>query len=181
MISICTTLIRLRRDLVVLNLPHLAVILQLLLFTMRSPRPNLGGKQTGVVASSLPKWINISQPLGVDEAKALARLLESLSTKTLVKVHTSSNDPQKAESLAKPFSKHAAHVLKAYVQASNDSLCVLPIAVRKALQPGLFSLCGVTNDFSRDALMASISDAGEKAILKGLWKEYEKQRYVGKG
>ncbi|KAJ8084273.1 hypothetical protein PM082_003041 [Marasmius tenuissimus] len=181
MLTICAALIRLRRDLVVLNLPHLAVVLQLLLLTMRSPRPNLGGKQTGVVASSLPRWVNIRQPLGVDEAKALARLLESLSTKTLVRVHASSNDPQKAESLAKPFSKHAAYVLKAYVQASNDPLCVLPVAVRKALQPGLFSLCGITNDFSRDALMASISDTGEKAILKGLWKDYEKQRYVGKG
>ncbi|KAL0579816.1 hypothetical protein V5O48_002227 [Marasmius crinis-equi] len=180
-LSICTALVRLRRDLVVLTLPHLAVVLQLLLMTMRSPRPNLGGKQTGVVSGSFPKWMNIRQPLAVEEAKALARLLESLSTKTLVKVHTSSNEPQKAESLAKPFSKHAAHVLRAYVQASNDPLCVLPAAVRKALQPGLFSLCSITNDYSRDALMASMGDAGEKLILKGLWKEYEKQRYVGKG
>jgi len=42
-------------------------------------------------------------------------------------------------------------------------------------------LCGMLNDYSRDALMASATDAGEKALVKALWREYEKQRYVGKG
>ncbi|KAF9270461.1 hypothetical protein L218DRAFT_36093 [Marasmius fiardii PR-910] len=182
-ILICNALIRLRRDLVVFTLPHLTAVLQLLVMTMRTPRPNLGGKQTEIVSNTLPVWMNVQQPLGPDQAKSLARLLESLTTKTVVKLHGTSIEPQpqKAESLAKPFSKHAAYVLKAYIQASNDSLCVIPSPVRRALQPGLYSLCSMMNDFNRDALMASISDVGEKAILRALWKDYEKQRYIGKG
>jgi hypothetical protein len=37
------------------------------------------------------------------------------------------------------------------------------------------------NEHSRDAMMVSALDAGGKATMKALWKEYEKQRYVGKG
>ncbi|KAG7099460.1 hypothetical protein E1B28_001310 [Marasmius oreades] len=179
--SICNALIRLRRDLVVFSLPHLTAVLQLLVMTMRTPRPNLGGKQTEVVSNTLPMWMNVRQPPGPEEAKSLARLLVSLSTKTAVKYYGSSTEYQKAESLAQPFSKHAAYVLKAYIQASNDPLCVIPSVIRRALTPGLYSLCNMMNEFNRDALMASITDVGEKAILKALWKEYEKQRYVGKG
>lgn len=29
--------------------------------------------------------------------------------------------------------------------------------------------------------MVSALDSGGKMVLKGLWREYEKQRYVGKG
>jgi len=63
----------------------------------------------------------------------------------------------------------------------NNPFCVLPAAVRKELQPGLYALCGLLNEYSRDALMASATDGGEKAVLKALWREYEQQRYVGKG
>jgi len=92
-----------------------------------------------------------------------------------------SADSQKAESLAKPFSKHAAFVLKAYMDAMNDPLCVMPLGVRKELYPGLFSLCDMINEYSRDAMMVSALDAGGKATMKALWNEYEKQKYVGKG
>lgn len=118
----------------------------------------------------------------MEESKALSRLLEALTTKTVIKrLTTSTTATQKAESLAKPFSKHAAYVIKAYVEALNDPLCVLTAGVRKGLQPGLYALCGMMNDFSRDALMVSASDAGEKTVVKALWREYEKQRYIGKG
>ncbi|EEB91902.1 hypothetical protein MPER_09667 [Moniliophthora perniciosa FA553] len=126
-------------------------------------------------------WINVRQPLGPEEAKLVARLLESLTTKTVVKVHGSAAENQKAESLTKPFSKHAAYVVKAYIEAVNDPLCVLPLAVKKALQPGLYSLCSMINEYNRDALMVAMQDQGDKSIFKDLWKEYEKQRYVGKG
>ena len=122
--------------------------------------------------------------MGVEEAKVLGRLLESLNTKTIVRAYTSSStapETQKAESLAKPFSKHAAYVLQAYIEAMNDPLCVMPIDVRKALQPGVFVLCEMVSEHSRDALMISALDAGGKALLKALWKDYDKQRYVGKG
>lgn len=115
----------------------------------------------------------------------LGRLLESLNAKTTVRSFASSSavaaEPQKAESLAKPFSKHAAYVLEAYIEAMNDPLCVLSLEVRKELQPGMFALCGMVSEHSRDALMVSALDTGGKATLKALWKDYEKQRYVGKG
>ncbi|KAJ3790316.1 Urb2/Npa2 family-domain-containing protein, partial [Lentinula aff. detonsa] len=181
-VSIATALIRLRRDLVVLTIPHLGIVLRRLIQSMQSPRSNLGPKQSIVVSSRLPSWINVQHPLSVEEGKALSRLLESLNSKTVFrKLTTSTAAPPKAESLAKPFSKHAAYVIKAYVESLNDPLCVIPAAVRKELQPGLFALCGMMNNFNRDALMASTADAGEKVIVKTLWREYEKQRYVGKG
>jgi len=37
------------------------------------------------------------------------------------------------------------------------------------------------NEYARDALMVSALDASGKAVMKGLWREYEKQRYTGKG
>ena len=179
-IAISSSLIRLRRDLVTSTLPHLGMVLRQLLLSTRSCRPNLGAKQKTLVMNTQPRWISASHPLGAEEGKALGRLLESLNTKTTVRI-LSSSDTQKAESLAKPFSKHAAYVLQAYIEAMNDSLCILSLEVRKELEPGLFALCAMMNEHGRDALMVSALDVGGKATLKGLWKEYEKQRYVGKG
>jgi hypothetical protein len=88
---------------------------------------------------------------------------------------------QKAESLSKPFAKHAAYVVTAYIDAVNDPLCVMRADVRRELEPGLFSLCEMMGAHSRDAVMVSALDAGGKSVMKALWKEYEKQRYVGKG
>jgi hypothetical protein len=131
----------------------------------------------------LPAWVSPQESFGVEEGKALARLLESLTTKTIPRTHAISTSSQipKAESLIRPFSKHAAYVLKAYVQVINDPLCTFPHSVRKELQPGLYALCGMMNDYSRDALMASMVEAGEKTTLKQLWQDYEKQKYAGKG
>lgn len=181
-IAISSSLIRFRRDLVTSTLPHLGMVLRQLLLSTRGCRPNLGAKQKTLVMNTQPQWISVLHPLGAEEGKAFGRLLESLNTKTTVRILSSStSDLQKAESLAKPFSKHAAYVLQAYIEAMNDSLCILPLEVRKELESGLFVLCTIMNEHSRDALMVSALDTGGKAILKALWKEYEKQRYVGKG
>ncbi|KIK02308.1 hypothetical protein K443DRAFT_523442 [Laccaria amethystina LaAM-08-1] len=180
-IAITSSIIRLRRDLVTPTLPHLGMVLRRLLLTIRACRSSLGAKQTNLVMDTQPRWINKAQPLGPQEGKALARVLETLNTKTTVRTHSSLIEAQKAESLAKPFSKHAAYVLKAYIEAMNDPLCALPLEMRKELYPGLFALCSTMNDHSRDAMMVSGLDAGGKATMKSLWKEYERQRYVGKG
>ncbi|KAH9075806.1 Urb2/Npa2 family-domain-containing protein [Lactarius deliciosus] len=180
-VSILSALVRLRRDLVVTTLPHLGNIMRQLIFALRSPRPMLGAKQCAIVADSLPAWINPSRPLGVEESKELSRLFTSLSAKTLVRVHGPSAGIQKPESLARPLSKHVACVLQAYLDVLNDPLCVLAADIRRELQPGLFVLCDILNDHTRDALMVSVLDAGGKAAMKGLWREYEKQRYTGKG
>ncbi|KAI9445447.1 Urb2/Npa2 family-domain-containing protein [Lactarius indigo] len=180
-VSILSALVRLRRDLVVTTLPHLGNIMRQLIFALRSPRPILGAKQHAIVADTLPTWVNPSRPLGVEESKELSRFFTSLSAKTLVRVHGPSAEIQKPESLARPLSKHVACVLQAYLDALNDPLCVLAADIRRELQPGLFVLCDILNDHTRDALMVAALDVGGKAAMKGLWKEYEKQRYIGKG
>lgn len=148
---------------------------------MRHPKPQLGAKQTCLISDGLPAWIHIGEPLGTEEAKALSRLLETLNSKTIVKSYSSSKDSSKAESLAKPFSKHSAFVLTAFIEAACDPLCVVPTNSRKELQPGLFALCDMLNEHDRDAMMLSCLDASGKVIMKSLWKDYEKQRYVGRG
>ena len=189
-VSILTSLIRLRRDLVTLALPHLGLILRALFLSLRGCRPNLGAKQMALVMNTQPRWISSTLSLGGEEAKALGRLLESLTVKTVVRTHSTttttssflSHDTQKAESLSRPFSKHAAYVLKAYIEAMSDPLCVLSLEVRKELKEGLFALCGMMSVHSRDALMVGGGlDVGGKAILKAIWKEWEASRYVGKG
>ncbi|TFK23128.1 hypothetical protein FA15DRAFT_621503 [Coprinopsis marcescibilis] len=180
-VGIANSIIRLRRDLVGSVLPHLGMVLRQLLSSLRSIRPRLGSKQTELVMNTQPRWIAAGQPLGVDEAKALARLLETLNTKTVPRTHGGVVEGQKAESLANAFSKHAAYVLKAYIEALDEPLCILSLEVRKELAPGLYALCGMISEHSRDAVMVSALDAAGKATMKTLWKEYEKQRYVGKG
>jgi Urb2/Npa2 family len=180
-VSILGAFVRLRRDLILNTLPHLCIALRQLLLCLRGPRPHLGSKQLRLVSDTLPMWINPSQPLGVDESKALARLLTTLAVKSTLRTHASTADAQKPESLARPLSKHVAYVIQAYVGALNDPLCVMPLDVRRELQPGLFILCDMLHEHGRDALMVSALDAGGKAVMKSLWRDYEKQRYVGKG
>ncbi|KAG6845668.1 hypothetical protein H0H87_005875 [Tephrocybe sp. NHM501043] len=180
-INIISALTRLRRDLVIHTLPHLGNVLRQLLMSVRIVRPNLGSKQASLVTDTLPRWLSAKHPVGVEEVKALARLLETLTTKSIARNNASNVETQKAESLAKPFSKHAAQVLKAYITAMNDPLCLLPSEHRKELQRGLYALCSMIGDHSRDALMVGALDSGGKTTMKALWKEYEKQRYVGKG
>ncbi|KAH8835374.1 Urb2/Npa2 family-domain-containing protein [Flagelloscypha sp. PMI_526] len=179
-IMILSTLVRLRRDILTSALPHFASVLRLLLQALRQPRSQLGLKQSTMVMNQLPRWIACGQPLGLCAAQDLARLLEAITTKTVMRRQVPSEDA-KAESLARPFSKHASTILKAYVDIVNDTLCVIPLDVRRALQPGLFALCGMTGYHNRDALMVSSLDTGGMAVLKSLWAEFEKQRYVGRG
>ncbi|KAI1797672.1 Urb2/Npa2 family-domain-containing protein [Ganoderma leucocontextum] len=180
-VNVLSALVRLRRDLVLNTLPHLGFVLRKLVACLRSLRPQLGGKQTRMVMDTLPRWISPSGPLSTQESKALARLLTTLTTKTIIRVHGAAADTQKPESLVRPFSKHAAYVLTSYADAVNDPLCFVSLGIRKELQPGLFALCEMLGEHIRDAMMVSALDAGGKATMKVLWKEYEKQRYVGKG
>ncbi|GJE87799.1 Urb2 domain-containing protein [Phanerochaete sordida] len=185
-VAIVSALVRLRRDLVGATLPHLACVLRRLLAALRQLRPQLGARQRTLVADTLPHWLAPGDALGADEARALARLLTTMAAKTVVRgagagAAAAAADGGKAEALARPFAKHAAYVLQAYVAALNDPLCAVPADVRRELEPGLFALCDMMGEYSRDALMAAALDAGGKAVLKAVWREYEKQKYVGRG
>lgn len=184
LVAATTSLIRLRRDLVAPTLPHLTQVLRLLLSALRSPRPQLGAKQLRDVCGELPRFISAradgSGGLGADEARAFARLLTALATKTTIV-----GRGHETASLARPFAHHAPGVLLAYVSAAAAPLTVLPLAVRRELEPGVFALCGIAGEHGRDSLMAGTAggqlDAAGKAVFKALWKEFEKQRYVGTG
>ncbi|TFY72617.1 hypothetical protein EVG20_g369 [Dentipellis fragilis] len=180
-VSILSALVRLRRDLVLNTLPHLCIALRGLIQCLRSPRPQLGAKQLKLVTDTLPRWIHAAQPLGSDESRALSRLLTTLAAKSVIRTYSARTDLQKPESLARPLSKHVAYVIQSYVEAMDDPLCAVTSNVRRELQAGLFVLCDMLNEHGRDALMVSGLHAGGKVIMKALWREYEKQRYVGKG
>ena len=63
----------------------------------------------------------------------------------------------------------------------NHPLSVLLASTRRELEPGLFELCAMMGENGRDTLMAQSLDTGEKTLLKSLWKEYDRQRYIGRG
>jgi Urb2/Npa2 family len=181
-VSIATTLVRQRRDLVATALPHLSAILSRLLEILRAVRPDLGARQRRSVTDTLPTWINSSYPLGADNAKSLARLLTSLMTKYTVRSAPSRIDSAgKAQSLAQPFSKHAPYVLTAYLRALTDPLSQFSPPIRGELEPGLFALCDMMGEHGRDSIMTAMLDDGGRTMLKILWKEYDKQRDTGKG
>ncbi len=57
---------------------------------------------------------------------------------------------------------------------------LLMLEMRRELEPGLVTLCGLMGEHARDALVVGL-DANGKALLKLIWREYEKQRYTGQG
>lgn len=183
-VKVAMALIRNRRDLIVLNLPHLAVVFCLLLNSLTNPLENLGQRQYRSISCRLPSWISLSQPLGGEEAALLSRLLVGLTTKTAIRGMGTAFAPYETgkdvQSLAKPFGKHASCVVAAYIGLLNDPLCHIDRETRAELTPGLFALCGMLGEKGRDALMP-ILDNGGKAIFKTLWSSYESQKYVGQG
>ena len=155
------------------------MVLRQLFSLVRGVRPLLGVKQYRIVADTFPKWINPIDPLRETEANSLARLLTAFTTKSFVRSH--GNETQKADSLARPFARHAPYVLLSYLQLMNDPLSVLSASMRRELEPGLFALCAMVGENGRDTLMVQSLDIGGKALLKSLWKEYGKQKYIGRG
>lgn len=177
-VNAVAALIRLRRDLVAISLPQVISVLRRLISLLSQPRPQLGAMQHQMVHRKLPNWIHPSKPLGTAEAKMLSRLLETLKLKSIVRLP---NRQEKADSLARTFSLHAPYIIQAYVELLNDELLQIGKDVVDELEPGMFVLCEISSIHARNAMMSTWSDAGSKAILKTLWQEYEKQRYIGKG
>ncbi|KAI5992198.1 Urb2/Npa2 family-domain-containing protein, partial [Pisolithus albus] len=172
-VSIAGSLVRLRRDIVIHTLPHLAFVLHRLLSITRRVRPQLGAKQSKLVAGTLPSWVSPSQPFGVPESRALSRLLTVLTIKTVPRTHTTQQHTAVAAETTRPA--------LAYIDSMNDPVCILTPEMRHELEPGPFPLCEMLGEYNRDALMVSALDSGGKTIMKSLWREYEKQRYAGKG
>lgn len=183
-VSILLAIVRLRRDLVASSLSHFALVVSRLCEILRAVRPELAARQRRSVTDTLPRWINPSQPLPPECAKALARLITNLNTKTIVRSGPSAQSDvsaAQAQSLAQPFTKHAPYVITAYIRALINPLSVMAPRVRQELEPGLFALCDMMGEHGRDAIMKAMFDDSGKAMMRLLWTEYDKQRYIGKG
>ena len=181
--SIAGSLVRLRRDLASQALPHFGFVLIGLLRSLITPRPQLGARQLGQVTDMLPWWVSLSEFLGPNEARAVARLLTTLQAKTIPRTFTSKEKEREktAASLLDAFSKHAGPVIGSHISNLVNPLVVVSSATWDALEPGLFALCDSMGEHGRDALMASGLDTSGRAVMKSIWREYEKQRYTGKG
>lgn len=187
--SIATSLIRHRRDLVASNAPLLNSVLSLLLRCLRSPRPNLGGRQTRTIVDNTPLWLDVvNHPLGSVEARAMARLLTSLTVKTVPRRNTRADAeatqarPAKAASLAGPMARHVPYILLAYVRLLTDLDALISTTVRRDLEPGIGSLCEMIGEKDRDAIMIGGGlDGGGKGVLKMVWERWEESKYVGRG
>ena len=185
-LDILLAIIRLRRDLVQHTLPLLVVILRRLIFLTRSPRPALGSKQLSIVRDTMPAWFH-----SFHHPKLLSRVLEALTMKTVPVILSSATKGmvhQKAQSLARPLTKHAFSILSAYIDVLTDPLAVVPRQMRTDLESGIFAVCSIMGDWERKAGMASLgsgkksqADDAKKALFKALWADYEKQHYVGLG
>jgi hypothetical protein len=186
LLSITSSLIRLRRDLIIHTLPHLSHILKQLLTALQAPKSGLGGKQRRSVGDLLPQWISPDEPFGVEEAKGCARLITSLTVKTTPSITTASTSTTTTnQSLSQPFSKHAPYILTHYI-----SLLLNPFSsfsssasMKKELEVGVYALCGMMGENGRDSIMSGGNwlDVSGRTVLRLIWGEFEKQRYVGKG
>ncbi|KAG8710924.1 hypothetical protein FRC11_003975 [Ceratobasidium sp. 423] len=164
------SLVRFRRDLLTPTLAQLAALLTRLIRILRLRTSHaIGAPQRSVE----------SQASLTGKATELARLLVGLSTKTVVRLPGSNKPEQatKAESLARPFARHAPYLLVAYAQSAVD----MSTAVRNALKPGLFALCVMCGTPARDMIMVTMLDTVEKEVFGALWREWEAQKYTGKG
>ena len=87
-VSLIYGLVQLHRDLVISSLPDMAHTLSCLLDCLQAVQQDLGATQQWSITNTFPLWIQPSQPLGAEDAKVTARLLECLTTRT--EVHSAS-------------------------------------------------------------------------------------------
>ncbi|KAG8709638.1 hypothetical protein FRC09_000558 [Ceratobasidium sp. 395] len=170
-VSTLSSLIRFRRDLLTPTLAQLSALLARLIRTLKARTSHAIGapQRSAEVQASL-----------AEKATELARLLVGLTTKNAPVTVRNRIEPKqttKAESLARPFARHAPYLLVAYA----DSAAEMSLAVRTALKPGLFALCGMCGTPARDMIMVTMLDAVEKEIFGAIWREWEAQKYAGKG
>ncbi|SPO24459.1 uncharacterized protein UTRI_03727 [Ustilago trichophora] len=189
-VSTLGSLMRLRQDLVLSFLPHLGSLLARLCTLFRRLRRTFISTQTRIEASGtqrralrrdLPAWLDpeLVTPLtAAHSARALSRLLSLLVVKN-VSLKARSAEMTKAESLARPFSKHATYILVAYLKSLTAQNAIVPAEVRAELEVGMMTICEVIGQRQRDAAMAGLLDSAGKTLLKRVWGEFEKQRYRG--
>lgn len=188
-VGVLRSVIRLRKDLLGPYLPQLAEVLCQLLSLLGSLlRTNVGRAQLRRLAATTPAWLDeAAAPLGVNEARSLSRLFAEIPAKTTsiatIVAHkrrrTDDGHASTTESLARSMSKHAVYILVAYVRCVTHGVTTIATPLRQELQPGLFALCDLVSKYERDAVLKGMLDASGQVVFKGLWSEWERQRYKG--
>lgn len=191
-VSTLSSLMRLRQDLVVGFLPQVGLLLARLITLFRrlgrhasNGEIQASGSQRRSLRRDLPAWLDpvLVTPLRAHhEARALSRLVSNVMAKSVSLKHRSSDAPGtavKAESLARPLSKHATYMLVAYLKSLTAQGSVVPADVRAELEVGMMTICEIMGHHQRDAAMSGLLDSAGKVLMKRIWSEFEKQRYKG--
>ncbi|KAL8287505.1 hypothetical protein RQP46_003363 [Phenoliferia psychrophenolica] len=212
-LSLVTTvdhLVRHRKDHISPLFPHLVATLAPMLLALRRAGFGTTGSSSSVALedadvsvavgkraerearATFPSWVweGGAQGVGRAEAKAVGRLLASLSAKTtssasLKRKHGATVDNAAATtttSLAAPLSKHAPFILLPYLRACVNVAAPIPSALRSELQGGWFEVMDAMGKWEREALMKGFlgeEEEAEKGVLRGMWRTWEKERYRG--
>ncbi|GAA5909416.1 hypothetical protein JCM8208_005736 [Rhodotorula glutinis] len=197
-------IVRHRKDHVVPLFPLLIATLSALLSVLRraglgtlgaslddgESSASLGQLAEREARTTFPSWIwaGGAQAVGKAEAKALGRLLGSLTAKTTTttagkRKHGAADDSSSTNtSLAAPLSKHAPFLLLNYLRACVHPTCPIPSTLRTELQGGWFEVMDAMGKWEREALMKGMlgeDEEAERGVLRGMWKSWEKERYRG--
>ncbi|GAA6050668.1 hypothetical protein JCM3770_000882 [Rhodotorula araucariae] len=149
----------------------------------------LGQRAEREAKTTFPAWVwaGGAQAIGKPEAKAVGRLLGSLTAKTTTttagkRKHGAADDASTNTSLAAPLSKHAPFLLLNYLRACVHPTCPIPSALRNELQGGWFEVMDAMGKWEREALMKGMlgeEEEAERGVLRAMWKSWEKERYRG--
>lgn len=203
LVSIVAHLVRHRKDHITPLFPHLVSTLASFLSALRragfgttgSSRTfedadaglALGRRAQREARATFPFWVWDGGAKGIsrNEAKAVGRLLASLTTKTattLKRKHGAKDKDNLTISLSAPLSKHAPFVILPYLRACVHAISPIPSALRAELQGGWFEVMDVMGKWEREALMKGFlrdDEEAERGVLRGMWRTWEKERYRG--
>ena len=150
----------------------------------------LGKRAEREAKATFPFWVweGGAKGVGKVEAKAVGRLLASLSAKTATSLKRKRDAPiltiqtEVTTSLVAPLSKHAPFILLPYLRSCVHSISPIPSTLRAELQGGWFEIMDVMGKWEREALMKGFlkdEEEAERGVLRQLWRAHEKERYRG--
>jgi hypothetical protein len=181
-------LTRHRREHVVSTFPQLVTVLSALASLLRRAgyTSRHSRRLDREAAMSFPDWAwqGGVEAFGRKEASAYARLLSGLTVRA--PAYTGGSGPSKAgrppPALTGPLSKHAPFFLLSYLRACAHPLAPIPPTVRAQIAPGVGEVVGAMGVHEREALMGgflSKDDDAERALLRAIWRDVERERYKG--
>ncbi|KAL1412497.1 hypothetical protein Q8F55_000242 [Vanrija albida] len=181
------TLVRHRADIALAHLPALVGALAAFLPLLQRAR----GKRSK--AAKRPFWLALDPAADDPAASHAALLARAFTNLATAKLPTAGDAP--ARTLAGPAAKHAPALLVAYARAAADPWAGLGTAVRRELEPGLFSICDIVTAGGRAdgrgregegvgtpfGLGDGAGGAAEHEIWADTWRAWSRKRYTGQG